>query len=71
MEDFTTAFELNSGIAQSFLQRALFLSFKAEFAKVIEEFGPYRLINAVTDPFIYTLVAKACIKLKNYTRKGN
>ncbi|ORZ39034.1 hypothetical protein BCR44DRAFT_33344 [Catenaria anguillulae PL171] len=60
MLDFHTAFELNSGIAQTFLQRSLILSFQGKYAQVIKEFNEHRAKGTATfEPNLLALVAKA------------
>ncbi|KAL7749136.1 hypothetical protein RI367_005541 [Sorochytrium milnesiophthora] len=68
MHDFHTAFEINSGIAQTFLQRALILSFQGRYNQVIEEYEKMRSEGIVFDSGTLVLIAKA--KMKCQDAKG-
>ncbi|KAJ3373563.1 cytochrome c oxidase subunit 1 [Allomyces arbusculus] len=59
MHDFHTAFELNSGIAQTFLQRSLILSFQGKYHQIIQEFRDQQQLGARFDANLIVLVAKA------------
>jgi tetratricopeptide (TPR) repeat protein len=62
--DFHTAFDLNSSIAQTFIQRTLILSFQRKYRQIIEEYEERkREYKIVTDePALLLLVAKARIR---------
>ena len=64
--DFHTAFDLNSQIAQTFVQRVLVLSFKKKHHQVISEFKELEKNEKVYDPSLYLLVAKARLKLADF-----
>ncbi|KAI9190324.1 hypothetical protein H9P43_001758 [Blastocladiella emersonii ATCC 22665] len=59
MHDFHTAFELNSGIAQTFLQRSLILSFQGKYAQIIREFADQKAAGVRFEDNLLVLVAKA------------
>ncbi|TPX57923.1 hypothetical protein PhCBS80983_g03494 [Powellomyces hirtus] len=59
--DFQTAFELNAEIAQTFMQRALVLSFQRKYAQIIEEFNKKSRLETIEDAQLFILVAKARI----------
>ncbi|KAJ3009221.1 UNVERIFIED_CONTAM: cytochrome c oxidase subunit 1, partial [Siphonaria sp. JEL0065] len=61
--DFYSAFELNPGIAKTFMQRALVLSFQRKYHQIIEEFNERVKRERIEDPSLYILVAKARIKV--------
>ncbi|ORY43266.1 hypothetical protein BCR33DRAFT_738575 [Rhizoclosmatium globosum] len=61
--DFYAAFELNPGIAQTFMQRALVLSFQRKYQQIINEFNEKVKRERIEDPSLYVLVAKARIKV--------
>ncbi|KAI9199213.1 uncharacterized protein BJ171DRAFT_632051 [Polychytrium aggregatum] len=52
--DFRAAFELNSGIAQTFVQR--------KYQQIIDEFNIRCKIGNIDDPALYMLIAKAKVK---------
>jgi tetratricopeptide (TPR) repeat protein len=62
--DFHTAFDLNASIAQTFIQRALILSFQRKHKQIIEEYDERkkRLNLTTDDPGLLLLVAKARIR---------
>jgi tetratricopeptide (TPR) repeat protein len=62
--DFHTAFSLNGSIAQSFIQRALILSFQRKHHQIIQEYDERKKrLNLVTEePALLLLVAKARIR---------
>lgn len=67
--DFQAAFELNSGIAQTFVQRVLVLSFKKQYQRIIREFQE-RLAKGdpkLDDSSLYMLIAKARNKCGDYS----
>ncbi|KAI8804058.1 hypothetical protein BJ742DRAFT_826275 [Cladochytrium replicatum] len=64
--DFHAAFELNSGIAQTFAQRALVLSFQRKFSQIIEEFNQRSRIELIDDPSLLMLIAKARVRCNDY-----
>jgi tetratricopeptide (TPR) repeat protein len=66
--DFHAAFELNKGIAQTFIQRALILSFQRKYQLIIQEYDERKKkYNLVTDdPALLLLVAKARIRDGDY-----
>ncbi|KAI8593966.1 hypothetical protein BDZ88DRAFT_3091 [Geranomyces variabilis] len=64
--DFQTAFELNSEIAQTFMQRALVLSFQRKYAQIIEEFNKKSRLETIEDAQLFILVAKARISCKDH-----
>ncbi|KAJ3299237.1 cytochrome c oxidase subunit 1 [Borealophlyctis nickersoniae] len=59
---FHAAFELNSEIAQTFVQRALVLSFQRKYHQIITEFNQRSRLEANDDPALFMLVAKARVK---------
>jgi tetratricopeptide (TPR) repeat protein len=59
MHDFHTAFELNAGIAQTFLQRSLILSFQGKYQQIIQEYHEKKKAGEVFDASLLVLVAKA------------
>ncbi|KAI8823702.1 uncharacterized protein EV422DRAFT_585274 [Fimicolochytrium jonesii] len=59
--DFQIAFALNAEIAQTFVQRALILSFQRKYQQIIDEFNRESRLKTVEDPQLYMLVAKARI----------
>ncbi|KAI9337807.1 hypothetical protein BDR26DRAFT_803961 [Obelidium mucronatum] len=61
--DFYSAFELNPGIAKTFMQRALVLSFQRKYPQIIDEFHERVKRERIEDPSLYVLVAKARIKV--------
>lgn len=67
--DFLVAFELNSGIAQTFVQRALVLSFQKKYSQIIGEYNKLTYSEKQEDPALHMLVAKA--KLKCGDSEGN
>ncbi|KAJ3123091.1 cytochrome c oxidase subunit 1 [Physocladia obscura] len=60
--DFYSAFELNPGIAQTFMQRTLVLSFQRKYYQIIAEFNERIKHERLDDASLYVLVAKARIK---------
>ncbi|KAJ3197230.1 cytochrome c oxidase subunit 1 [Irineochytrium annulatum] len=60
--DFHSAFELNASIAQTFVQRALVLSFQRKYTQIIQEFNQRSKIENIDDPALYMLIAKARVK---------
>ena len=73
--DFHAAFELNAGIAQTFVQvinfikqvsetrkRALVLSFQRKHKQIVEEFDQKAKYEIVNDQSLYLLIAKARMK---------
>ncbi|KAI9092398.1 hypothetical protein DFS34DRAFT_633351 [Phlyctochytrium arcticum] len=60
-DDFHAAFEINSDIAQTFLQRALVLSFQRKYKQIIKEFSDRSRLENIEDPALYMLLAKAKI----------
>ncbi|KAJ3416949.1 cytochrome c oxidase subunit 1 [Chytridiales sp. JEL 0842] len=60
--DFHSAFELNSAIAQTFVQRVLVLSFQRKYEQIISEFDERSRIESIDDPDLYMLIAKARVK---------
>ncbi|KAJ3216163.1 cytochrome c oxidase subunit 1 [Clydaea vesicula] len=64
--DFHAAFELNSGIAQTFVQRVLVLSFRKQFKQIIEEFNKLSAAEKNENPGLFLLVAKAKLKCSDY-----
>jgi tetratricopeptide (TPR) repeat protein len=66
--DFYTAFELNSGIAQTFIQRALVLSFQRKYDQIVSEFDKRAKYETITDPSVYLLIAKTRVKCNNDNR---
>ncbi|KAI9332143.1 hypothetical protein DFJ73DRAFT_64411 [Zopfochytrium polystomum] len=60
--DFHSAFELNSSIAQTFVQRVLVLSFQRKYKQIISEFQERSKLEVITDPSLYMMIAKARIK---------
>ncbi|KAJ1567925.1 cytochrome c oxidase subunit 1, partial [Nowakowskiella sp. JEL0078] len=60
--DFHSAFELNSSIAQTFMQRALVLSFQRKYSQILSEFASKSKLEALDDPTLLLLVAKARVK---------
>ncbi|KAJ3327686.1 cytochrome c oxidase subunit 1 [Blyttiomyces sp. JEL0837] len=60
--DFHSAFELNAGIAQTFVQRALVLSFQRKYKQIIDEFNQRSKLETIDDPALYMLIAKARVK---------
>ena len=64
--DFHAAFELNNSILQTFVQRALVLSFQRKYDQVIAEFEEKRKTQEIYDPTLWVLVAKAKIKNADY-----
>ncbi len=60
--DFLVAFELNSGIAQTFVQRALVLSFQKKYSQIISEYNKLTYSEKQEDPALHMLVAKAKLK---------
>ncbi|KAJ3354248.1 cytochrome c oxidase subunit 1 [Entophlyctis luteolus] len=60
--DFYSAFELNPGIAQTFMQRTLVLSFQRKYRQIVEEFNERIKQERLEDASLYVLVAKARIK---------
>ncbi|KAJ3184569.1 cytochrome c oxidase subunit 1 [Geranomyces variabilis] len=64
--DFQTAFELNSEIAQTFMQRALVLSFQRKYAQIIDEFNKKSRLETIEDAQLFILVAKARINCKDH-----
>ncbi|KAI8610448.1 hypothetical protein BC830DRAFT_742726 [Chytriomyces sp. MP71] len=60
--DFYSAFELNPGIAQTFMQRAMVLSFQRKYVQIIEEFNQRIKLEKIEDASLYILVARARIK---------
>ncbi|KAJ3259016.1 cytochrome c oxidase subunit 1 [Chytriomyces hyalinus] len=60
--DFYSAFELNPEIAQTFMQRALVLSFQRKYLQIIDEFNQRIKLEKIEDSSLYLLVAKARIK---------
>ncbi len=66
-DDFRSAFELNPSIAQTFVQRALVLSFQGRYAQLLGEFENMELTKTASrDAVLLILVAKAKMKLKDY-----
>jgi hypothetical protein len=65
--DFHAAFILNASIAQTFVQRALILSFQRKFEDIIREFEQKNSIKKISDPTLLVLVAKAKIQCKDYS----
>ncbi|KAJ3087663.1 cytochrome c oxidase subunit 1, partial [Quaeritorhiza haematococci] len=60
--DFHAAFELNSGIAQTFVQRALVLSFQRKYQQIIDESSKKSKFELNHDASLNMLVAKARMK---------
>ncbi|KAJ3259590.1 cytochrome c oxidase subunit 1 [Boothiomyces macroporosus] len=66
-KDFHAAFDLNSGIAQTFIQRALILSFQRKYKQVIDEFDERKKrFKHIDDPVLLSIVAKARIQYGDY-----
>ncbi|KAJ3324940.1 cytochrome c oxidase subunit 1 [Boothiomyces sp. JEL0866] len=66
-KDFHAAFDLNSGIAQTFIQRALILSFQRKYKQVIDEFDERKKrFKHIDDPALLSIVAKARIQYGDY-----
>ncbi|TPX58913.1 hypothetical protein SpCBS45565_g07874 [Spizellomyces sp. 'palustris'] len=59
--DFHAAFEINAEIAQTFVQRALVLSFQRKYTQIIIEFKERSKVENIEDPTLFMLVAKAKI----------
>ena len=65
--DFHAAFDLNSSIAQTFMQRALILSFQRKYKQIIEEYDQRKAANIqAKDPALLLLVAKARIRYGDF-----
>ena len=65
--DFHAAFDLNSSIAQTFMQRALILSFQRKYKQIIEEYDERKANQQqVRDPALLLLVAKARIRYGDF-----
>ncbi|KAI8916097.1 hypothetical protein EDD86DRAFT_268223 [Gorgonomyces haynaldii] len=68
--DFHAAFDLNSSIAQTFMQRILILSFQRRYQQIIKEFEERRkaqTVRRLDDPALLILVAKARIHCDDFT----
>ena len=63
--DFHAAFDLNKAIAQTFIQRALILSFQRKHEQMIIEFEQAQAIKPMEDYTLYVLVAKARMKCQD------
>ncbi|KAK5670739.1 hypothetical protein QVD99_002513 [Batrachochytrium dendrobatidis] len=64
--DFHAAFDLNSNIAQTFIQRALVLCFQRKYKQVIDEFDEKKKTQMVDDPALLLLIAKARIQCGDF-----
>ncbi|KAI9144604.1 hypothetical protein BKA69DRAFT_1036137 [Paraphysoderma sedebokerense] len=64
IHDFQSAFELNSGIAQTFLQRAFILSFQGEYNVILREFERLSTPER-NDPSLLVLIAQAKIQMND------
>ena len=65
--DFHAAFDLNSSIAQTFIQRALVLCFQRKYKQVIEEYElQKKKKKRIEDPALLLLIAKARISCGDY-----
>jgi hypothetical protein len=53
--DFHAAFDLNASIAETFIQRALILSFQRKYQQIIQEFEDRRRQRKVEDPALLIL----------------
>jgi tetratricopeptide (TPR) repeat protein len=60
--DFYTAFKLNAGIAQTFIQRALILTFQGKYDQIVSEFDTRAKYENLSDPAVYLLIAKARVQ---------
>ncbi|KAJ3011425.1 cytochrome c oxidase subunit 1 [Thoreauomyces humboldtii] len=65
--DFQTAFELSPDIAQTFIQRALVLSFQRKYTQIIEEFNKKSRLETIEDSQLFILVAKAKISCGDHS----
>ncbi|KAI8896697.1 hypothetical protein BC833DRAFT_596500 [Globomyces pollinis-pini] len=65
--DFHAAFDLNSNIAQTFVQRTLILSFQRKYKQIIDEFDERKKrFKYVDDPALLLIVAKARIRYGDF-----
>nr|KAJ3422198.1 cytochrome c oxidase subunit 1 [Polyrhizophydium stewartii] len=64
--DFHAAFDLNSSIAQTFIQRALVLCFQRKYKQVIDEFDERKKTQSIDDPALLLLIAKARIRCGDF-----
>ncbi|KAH9251261.1 hypothetical protein BASA81_010883 [Batrachochytrium salamandrivorans] len=64
--DFHAAFDLNSNIAQTFIQRALVLCFQRKYKQVIDEFEEHKKTQMVDDSALLLLISKARIRCGDF-----
>jgi tetratricopeptide (TPR) repeat protein len=65
--DFHAAFDLNTSIAETFIQRALILSFQRRYQQIVQEFEEKKRSRKMNDPALLILVAKARIRCEDYS----